>query len=35
MLTADRKTTRLKEMKTGFGAVNLVDALKLLDYKLN
>lgn len=35
MLTADRKTRRLKEMKTGFGAVNPIDALKLLDYKLN
>ena len=35
MLTADRKTRKLKEMNTGFGAVNPVDALKLLDYKLN
>lgn len=35
MLTADRESKRLKEIKTGFGAINVVDALKLLDYKLN
>ncbi len=35
MLTADRQDRRLKNIKSGYGAVNVLDALKLLDYKLN
>ncbi len=32
--TSDRVDTRFKNRKAGFGKLNLVDALKLLDYKL-
>lgn len=33
--TADRSDTRLKDMKSGYGCINLLDALKLLQYKLS
>ncbi|OKH45558.1 peptidase S8 [Calothrix sp. HK-06] len=33
--TADKIDSRFKHRKAGFGRLNLIDALKLLDYKLN
>jgi hypothetical protein len=33
--TADKIDTRFKHRKAGFGRLNLIDALRLLDYKLS
>jgi len=33
--TADKVDTRFKNRKAGFGRLNLIDAMRLLDYKLN
>lgn len=33
--TADKVDTRFKNRKAGFGKLNLIDAIRLLDYKLN
>ncbi len=33
-LTSDKNTPQFKDEKTGYGTLNLVDALRLLDYKL-
>lgn len=33
--TADRVDHRIKDIKSGYGRINLLDALKLLQYKLN
>jgi subtilisin family serine protease len=33
--TADKVDARFKHRKAGFGKLNLIDALKLLDYKLS
>jgi thermitase len=33
--TSDKADTRFKQQKAGFGKLNLIDALRLLDYKLS
>lgn len=33
--TSDRTTERMKELKSGYGRINLLDAIKLLKYKLS
>jgi hypothetical protein len=33
--TADRETTRMRTSRAGFGRLNLLDAVRLLDHKLD